>query len=488
MNEVAAKYVVRVRRRAEGMRGSGFWQSSAKPRDPLADALTAVTGSIEGMIPVERGALDSDVALVEVTEDQRAAIERTGSRVELYPLKAYSLIAGIDSALLASITASVPPAPLPPANTFQIKVTDQNGTPIAGAKVRLILPIGGSIHGITSALGDVAISAPVGFADCVVSTFSDFWAAFEPALYAANGLKTVTLQKLDAAFADCKKHHYPSVMSRGGRGVRVAVVDTGVDQHKDLPNVGKRTTVVASPPYNLVNDNGIGHGTHVAGIIGANGVVCGVAPNAQLLSYRVFEQDSGKTDNYLLIQAVLAAMQDGADIINLSVGDVDSDPGLESAVEDAAAAGVLVVAASGNFGQPQVCHPAAHPKVVSVGAVGRANTFPAGTIHAWLSRRAHGTDPDDFVPAFSNFGKVDLAAPGVGIVSTIGTDGYAALDGTSMATPVISGVAACLLSDEPTLTGKPRTPERLAELLKLLYAKCDALGFAKQDVGVGLPK
>jgi subtilisin len=485
---VAGKYIVRMPRHVERARRSGFWQSSSKPTDPIADVLNAVEWPEGVNISVIRGALDSEIALIDVSEEQRAAIERANPGVGLFPLKTYSLIASMDSVVLASITPSPAPSPLPPAGTFDIKVVDDTGNAIPNATVRLCDPSGTMSEAVTSGMGQVAITLPVGFADCFVSTSSGFWTAAQPALYAADGQVTVKLQRLDAAFDDCKKHHYPSVKAGGGRGVKVAVIDTGVDDHKDLPCVAQRTTLVASPPQNLIYDNGIGHGTHVAGIIGANGATQGLAPNVELSSYRVFEEGNGTTDNYRVMQAILKAIADGADIINLSIGDVYGDAGLESAIDDAAAVGVLVVAASGNFGQGAVCHPAALANVVSVGAVGRVGTFPPGTIHAALSRRAQGTDPDDFVPAFSNFGKVDLAAPGVGIVSTIGKDGYVALDGTSMAAPVVTGVAACLLSDEPSLQGRARAPERLAELRKLLYAKCRSLGFDPSDVGSGLPQ
>lgn len=213
----------------------------------------------------------------------------------------------------------------------------------------------------------------------------------------------------------------------------------------------------------------------------------GLAPNAELMSFRVFERDAVEADTLYIFEAVRNAVDHGADIINLSLGQEKVDDVLESAIKYAEENGVLVVAASGNDGHSAPVFPASYPEVVSVAAVGRSGTFPSGSVHASWPKRAKGTDSKDFVPAFSNHGKVELAAPGVAVISTVGVSGYAAKDGTSMACPIVSGFAARLLETAPELAGRPRSSDRLVDLKSLLYKTCNSLGFDKFDVGSGLP-
>ncbi|MCL4863502.1 MAG: S8 family serine peptidase [Caldilineaceae bacterium] len=207
-----------------------------------------------------------------------------------------------------------------------------------------------------------------------------------------------------------------------GAGVQVAILDTGVDL--DHPAFAGRLLagwdMVADDPLPQDEGSGLGwgHGTHVAGIIAR------VAPESKLIPLRVLDAN-GLGNTFTLAYAIEWATEQGADVINLSLGAEADSQVLRTAVQYALDRGVTIVAAGGNRGTNQRQFPAAYPGVIGVTAVDEAN------------RKAD----------FANYGAawVDLAAPGVGITSTfVGPDGsgYASWSGTSMATAFVSGAAA----------------------------------------------
>ncbi|MGD9962500.1 MAG: S8 family serine peptidase [Thermoplasmata archaeon] len=245
-----------------------------------------------------------------------------------------------------------------------------------------------------------------------------------------------------------------------GLGIVVAVIDTGVDYtHPDLGgDIGAAYKVIGG--YDFVNDDSDpmddnGHGTHVAGIIAADGGILGVAPDARILAYKALGAggSGSMSDVIFAIDAALDPDGDGltddhADIISMSLGGAGSvdDPVCE-AVERAVAEGVVVIVAAGNEGPSlgTVATPGVAPSALTVGAV----------------------DDDGVLAEFSSRGpttdmrvKPEISAPGVGILSTVpfsGTSissptGYASLSGTSMATPHVSGAAALLLQMHPAWT------------------------------------
>ncbi len=223
----------------------------------------------------------------------------------------------------------------------------------------------------------------------------------------------------------------------GGRGVKVAVVDTGITRVEDLEGITFGTGRSFVPDVKTPADDN-GHGTHVAGTIAQathNGKgVTGVAPNATLMAYKVLSANGGGSS-----EGVAAAIDDaadaGADIINLSLGGPYSKV-IEIAVQKATAQGVLVVAAAGNSGDRGVHCPGCLEDSIGVSAVG----------------------PDDKRAPYSTYGKgVEIAAPGGnkqieggGILQdtiTPGVEGghaYQSFQGTSMATPHVAGALAVL--------------------------------------------
>lgn len=239
-----------------------------------------------------------------------------------------------------------------------------------------------------------------------------------------------------------------------GLGVKVAVIDTGIDYtHPDLGSCfGSACKVTGG--YDFVNDDGDpsddhGHGTHVAGIVAANGTVVGVAPQAKLLAYKVLDQyGSGQTSD--VIAALERAVLDGAKVANLSLGGPgDANDATSQAVDNATAAGMLSVIAAGNSGPAYqtIGSPGTARTALTVGAVNKSGVM------AWFSSRGYITDGNELVM------KPEIVAPGVAINSTVPATGqlgspsrYAALDGTSMATPHVAGAAALLLHWNSTQT------------------------------------
>jgi subtilisin family serine protease len=244
-----------------------------------------------------------------------------------------------------------------------------------------------------------------------------------------------------------------------GAGITVAVIDSGVDAlHPDLDaNIWINPGEIAGNGLDddangyiddingwdfVGNDNNPmdanGHGTHVAGTIAAenNGVgQTGVAPNARIMPVRVL--DAGGSGSYAAIAAgIRYAANNGARVINLSLGGTTGDDALLAAVRDATSLGALVVMAAGNSGTATPAFPAVYAREVGL-AIGAVDS--AGTL-ARFSNRA-GATPLDYV-----------TAPGVSVYSTLPGNTYGSLSGTSMAAPHAAGVAALLLSASPTLT------------------------------------
>ncbi len=225
-------------------------------------------------------------------------------------------------------------------------------------------------------------------------------------------------------------------LAQPGRGVVVAVIDTGVQaDHPDLAGV-------VVPGRDLVAGSGSGridphgHGTHVAGVVaalGGNGVgVAGLGQGLRVMPIRALDKDGVGSDATVAAGIVWAA-DNGAKVINLSIGSPDYSPAEAAATFYATARGALVVAASGNQrGQGNATsYPGAFPGVLAVAA----------------------SDNTGRTATFSNSGPyVDVTAPGVNIISTYPPAGYAYMDGTSMSAPYVAAAAALVRAAAPTLT------------------------------------
>ncbi|MBI4120081.1 MAG: S8 family peptidase [Parcubacteria group bacterium] len=207
--------------------------------------------------------------------------------------------------------------------------------------------------------------------------------------------------------------------------VKVGIVDTGIsNKHPDLlANVkGGVNTINSKKGWN--DDNG--HGSHVAGTVAAindaSGVV-GAAPAADLYAIKVLGANGS---GYLsdVIEGIQWGVTNGMQILNMSLGTASNILSFEEAVQAAKTAGVTLVAAAGNSGGA-VNYPAAYQEVIAVSA----------------------TDQNNVIASFSSRGpEVDLAAPGVSILSTYKGTLYATMSGTSMAAPHVTGAAALVMN------------------------------------------
>jgi subtilisin family serine protease len=249
-----------------------------------------------------------------------------------------------------------------------------------------------------------------------------------------------------------------SVASGNGSGavdVDVAVIDTGIDlKHPDLDVVGGKNCSTGSSYA-----DGNGHGSHVAGIIGAkdNGVgVVGVAPGARLWAVRVLNnQGSGTRSSIMCGIDWVTQNKSTIDVANMSLGGSGTDSTCggsdtyHNAICRSVAAGVTYVVAAGNDGaDARNFVPAAYDEVITVSALADFNGLPGGG--APSTCRA---DQDDTLADFSNYGAdVDLIAPGVCIYSTWKGGSYNTISGTSMASPHVTGAAALYKSTHPAAT------------------------------------
>ncbi len=259
----------------------------------------------------------------------------------------------------------------------------------------------------------------------------------------------------------------------------VAILDTGVDlNHPDLASA-----IWVNPgeiPDNGIDDDGNGfvddvhgwdfadndnlpdddhgHGTHVAGIVAAglnNGLgIAGVAGGVTIMPVDVFQGGIGTYED--LIRAIVYATDNGAHVINMSLGASSYSRGEEMAVDYAWSRGVVVVAAAGNTARESYHYPAAHDNVIAVAA----------------------TTAEDYLASFSTRGDfVDVAAPGYRVFSTFRGGGYTFMSGTSMAAPHVAGLAALILSRNPGLS-----PDQVRTIIE---ATATDLGPTGRDIYFG---
>lgn len=245
-----------------------------------------------------------------------------------------------------------------------------------------------------------------------------------------------------------------------GKDVRVAVLDTGIENHEDLTISGGVSFVPESISY--YDDHG--HGTHVAGIIAAKnneiGIV-GVAPEADIFSVKVL---NSRGSGYLsdVVKGIEWSMKNNMDIINLSLSATEPSYALIDVIDRAKKQGIVIVAAAGNrgiTGSDSMGYPAKLPTVISVGA----------------------TNENDQRASFSSIGpNLKVMAPGENILSTYKDNTYKSLNGTSMATPFVAGVVALMKQENGELT--------VEQVQNLIYETAIDLGVrgVDEETGYGL--
>ena len=276
-----------------------------------------------------------------------------------------------------------------------------------------------------------------------------------------DGVAHASAQSLPTGINRANADVSPTAQAGNGSGtvdVDVAVIDTGIDL--DHPDLNVYTAGAKNCSTGTSADDGNGHGTHVAGTIGAEddttGVV-GMAPGARVWPVRVLNnRGSGSWSDIICGIDYVAAHSAEIEVANMSLGGTGSDDGncgntnndgMHKAICGAVAKGVTFVVAAGTETDDAAKHvPAAYDEVITVSALADFNGVPGGGAAPTCR-----SDVDDTFADFSNYGAdVDIIAPGVCISSTWKGGGYNTISGTSMASPHVAGAAALYKAKNPS--------------------------------------
>ena len=280
--------------------------------------------------------------------------------------------------------------------------------------------------------------------------------------------------------------------------IDIAIIDTGIDlDHPDL-NVYASTNCARGGPFggdckDGGGDDGNGHGTHVAGTAAAldNGIgVVGVAPGARLWAVRVLD-NSGSGWMSWIIGGIdwVTDHADQIDVANMSLGCECESAALDTAIASSIAEGIVYAVAAGNdLKDAATFSPANHPDVITVSAIADFDGVGGGLTDQTIVFRDCTETEDDSFACFSNFGAdVDIAAPGVRILSTWNDGAYYTISGTSMASPHAAGAAALHI----VVNGKPTNKAGADAVRDALIAngtpQSDADGFTGDPDGFAEP-
>jgi subtilisin family serine protease len=431
--------------------------------------------------------------LVELDDDVARSITESSAPLRAVPVVTYALpdsFSQLEAAIRAADLASLLPS------TVTLTCRDaRSGAGLADCKVVAFTDFASRVgaSGVTDAQGQLTLTLNAAQVERLyVMSAPSHWGAFRSAVPIANGQAIlIDIEPIDLGFADAVRLLYGASRYDPASPVTVGVIDTGLGPHPQLNIVSLQNTVSGEP--RSAGEDWFGHGTHVGGLIGARGAaggLRGMAPGVPLRGYRVFGKDAKGATNYAILKAMIHAVDDGCDIINLSLGGGPKDVIVEEAVRDARTQGTLVVVAAGNDGRQPVSYPAAYSGATAVSAMGVTRGFPPGSLSEGdiLHPPQSAQYPDEFIAGFSNVGhEISLATPGVGLLSTLPGGGYGPMSGTSMAAPVAAGAAACRLSQAPDVQALPPGSSRSDRIEKLLLTSCQPRGFPADFVGYGIP-
>jgi subtilisin len=393
--------------------------------------------------------------------------------------------------------------------TVSLIVLGDGGTPLEGAEVYLYgrwWPV----QGVTDARGRVQLTlfgeSPNTMRALYVKPKADYWSLWitQPALDPAQE-NTVFLTPLTQTFANFPQQQFLGWGQKAmkvdqlpshyrGQGVKVAVIDSGIaTSHRDLQQQVKGGYDTLAQSDTTWEQDTLAHGTHTAGVIAGNldnaiGIR-GIAPDAEIYAYKIFPE--GRFSN--LIDALNLCIEQQIDVVNLSLGSEQRSELVEQKIQEAKRLGVACIVAAGNSGGP-VQYPATSPHVLAVAAVGKQGEFPPESYHGTQVLAGNGrvVSSDGFFSArFTCFGpEVGVCAPGVAILSSVPPDNFAVWDGTSMAAPHVTGLAALVLAHHADFQGayRARNAPRVERLLQILKQSAQPLNLGDPyRVGAGLP-
>ncbi|GII03086.1 S8 family serine peptidase [Planobispora takensis] len=388
--------------------------------------------------------------------------------------------------------------------TLSFLVRNPEGQPIPGAMILITGTLGLS-QAITGNDGRASVTlvgeVPESIQSVLIDPPANYWNAKvnRPAL-ATGQDNLVTLMPLSETFPDFPQQQIFGWGQRAmsldrvsptlrGKGVKIAIIDSGADAKHPILR-GRITDGV-----DFVDDTAQGwavdvvrHGSHCAGVItGADtGVgIFGFASEAEVHVCKIFP--GGYLSDF--VDAVNYCTDRQMDVVNLSLGTPAAAGYVADAINAARAAGVACIAAAGNTGGP-VNFPGSMPAVLTVAAIGKLDTYPAGSSHG--DEALDPVSPEGYFAAkFSCYGpEVDVCAPGVAILSSVPDNGYAVWDGTSMAAPHVTGLAALVLAHREEFSREfaHRDARRVDRLFEILKSSCTPLDLGQPyRTGVGIP-
>lgn len=386
--------------------------------------------------------------------------------------------------------------------SFKISVQGKS-RPLDGAKATLYLQSGNVLSTVgaeTGSNGECVLDHPKHYnpVSLVVTPAAGYWSKLVRGKF-SNEIK-VSLEPLTAILSE---YWWRSVCgittaSDSGSGIKVGVIDTGCGPHPGLSHVNDEGAFLDP---NWISNGGadvLRHGTHVIGTIGARKTSAtsyeGIASEVELYSARVFEA-TGTAKQVDIIDAIEhLSLNRQVDLINMSFGATEPSLIEEDAILAARNRGTLCICAAGNDAD-EVRFPAGFQDTAAVSAIGQLGWGPVDSLSGQcvpFGREKLGLDLT-YLANFSNFGPgIDFAAPGVGLIAPVpvrtgSSAPLAAMDGTSMAAPVVTGVLACLLSGRASYLGLPRDATRSDKALNVLKQERKDLGLAQDYQGHGLP-
>jgi subtilisin family serine protease len=370
-----------------------------------------------------------------------------------------------------------------------VTIVNQDNRPVAEADV-ILVGKSGAVQAMTDSSGQARLTlfdeVPAAIEGLYVRPRADYWSYWisRPGLD-LNQPTTVRLARLDQVFARFPDQPLVSwglkamrldalpVEQFHGQGIRVALIDSGcANSHRNLRRVQAGLDMLESGNNRWAEDD-LGHGTHCAGIIAADGMtsgIRGIAPRADLLPVKIHPY--GRISD--LIDALDQCIQRGIDIVALNFGTDERSALLERKIAEATDLGIACIAPVGDSGGP-VRFPASLPTVVGVSVLGWRAAFPSDSFHSQAIGAGGGTNDGYFVARFSCSGpEVDVCGPGVAIVSAAPPDNYVALDGTALAPAHLVGLASLLLAHHADFVSggaySARNRHRVERLFYLLKA------------------
>jgi hypothetical protein len=396
------------------------------------------------------------------------------------------------------------------AQSWTIRVTDPNDRPAPQINVYLY-GSGYPAEGTTDADGTVSLSLNHESDSTLRALFVDaereFWNVWidQPKLISGQ-INIVRLAPLADSFKGFPEEQVfgwgqramgldtlPEAMN--GKGAKVAIVDSGAaaKTHPDLEEIKIGRDLTQTPPNDQTwTVDTVAHGSHCCGLVaspvGAPGIH-GFAPEADVRAVKIFP--GGQLSN--LLDALDYCIDEGIDVVNMSLGSGQSSDLLLQKINQAKQNGVACIVAAGNSGD-SVQFPGTSPDVLTVAAIGKLGEYLPNSFHAQQVWSADGrpADPDSYFAAkFSCHGpEVDVCAPGVAILSSVPPDGFGIWDGTSMAAPHVTGLAALLVAHHPDFAGpfQTRNSQRVDQLFQLIKQSCTFIDVGDPSrTGAGLP-